>query len=56
VLEATNPLLEMFGFERTEAISVQSAATIAETARAFGHQDDITVVTLVVEAIGSLRA
>jgi len=49
VLEATNPLREMFGFERTEAISVEPAATIAETARAFGHQDDITVVTLVVE-------
>ena len=50
VLEATNPLREMFGFERTEAISVEPAATIAETARAFGHQDDITVVTLVVDA------
>jgi phosphoserine phosphatase RsbU/P len=48
VLEATNPQREMLGFERTEEISAQSAARIAETARIFGQEDDITVVSLVV--------
>jgi len=50
VLEATNPQHELFGFDRTEAISSRPAMHIGETARAFGHQDDITVVSLVVDA------
>jgi phosphoserine phosphatase RsbU/P len=37
---------ELFGFERTRAISRQPAAVIAEAARVFGQSDDITVVTV----------
>jgi len=46
VIEATNPQGELYGFERTQAISKMSATTIAEAAREFGQQDDITVLTL----------
>lgn len=44
VVEATNAKRELFGFERTQQISNQSAATIAETAKLFGQEDDIMVV------------
>jgi hypothetical protein len=41
---------ELFGFDRTLAISTQSASSIAEAARAFGlgapQADDITVLTI----------
>jgi serine phosphatase RsbU (regulator of sigma subunit) len=41
---------ELFGFDRTQAISAQAASFIAETARAFGQgspqADDITVLTI----------
>ena len=37
---------ELFGFERTASISVLSAEHIANTAMAFGQQDDITVLTI----------
>jgi phosphoserine phosphatase RsbU/P len=46
VLEARDARGELFGFERTRAISGQSAANIAETAQSFGQEDDITVLTL----------
>jgi len=46
VVEATNEKRELFGFERTQQISNQPAAAIADTAKAFGQQDDITVVTV----------
>ena len=46
VVEARNQAGELFGFERTQTISRQSAEAIARTAQAFGHDDDITVVTL----------
>ena len=46
VVEAENPQRELFGFERTRAISGQSAQQIAETAQAWGQNDDITVVTI----------
>jgi serine phosphatase RsbU (regulator of sigma subunit) len=47
VLEATNPATkELFGFDRTAAISTQSAKTIAAAAQVFGQEDDITVLTL----------
>ena len=38
---------ELFGFERTEAISMEPAATIAEVALSFGQTDDITVLSIV---------
>jgi hypothetical protein len=51
VVEATAPATrELFGFERTQAISRQAANAIAEAARAFGlgapQADDITVLTV----------
>ena len=46
VVEARNAKGELFGFERTHAISTQSAEFIANAAQAFGQEDDITVLTL----------
>ena len=46
VVEARNPAGELFGFDRTRSISMQSADDIARAAQAFGQQDDITVLTL----------
>jgi Stage II sporulation protein E (SpoIIE) len=46
VVEARNAAGELFGFERTRAISTQSADHIAHAAQAFGQEDDITVLTL----------
>jgi Stage II sporulation protein E (SpoIIE) len=51
VVEATNEKRELFGFARTQQISNQSAATIAETAQKFGQEDDITVVTIIREPV-----
>jgi len=46
VVEARNSAGDLFGFDRTREISNQSAEQIADAARAFGQEDDITVVTL----------
>lgn len=46
VVEATGPRGVMFGFERMEEISRERAGYIAETARAFGQNDDITVIAV----------
>ena len=46
VVEARNCAGELFGFERTQAISNQSAQNIARAASTFGQEDDITVLTL----------
>jgi hypothetical protein len=46
VLEARNPAGELFGFDRTRALSTQDAAYIAHAAQDFGQEDDITVLTL----------
>jgi phosphoserine phosphatase RsbU/P len=46
VVEARSVSGELFGFDRTSAISLQSAQQIAETAQMFGQEDDITVLTL----------
>jgi len=51
VVEATSATTrELFGFDRTQAISAQPASSIAETARDFGkgapQADDITVLTI----------
>jgi len=47
VVEAQSPTGELFGFDRTRAISTRSAEEIARAAQAFGQQDDITVLTLI---------
>ncbi|MGB6727141.1 MAG: SpoIIE family protein phosphatase [Terracidiphilus sp.] len=46
VVEARNSTGELFGFERTAAISSKTADQIAKTAELFGQEDDITVLTL----------
>jgi serine phosphatase RsbU (regulator of sigma subunit) len=46
VVEARNQQGELFGFERTQQVSHESARYIAQTARHFGQTDDITVVSL----------
>jgi sigma-B regulation protein RsbU (phosphoserine phosphatase) len=46
VVEATNPQGELYGFERTLAVSNQPANAIAEAARQFGQEDDITVLSV----------
>jgi len=44
VPEATNPARELYGFDRTRAISNQPAATIMAQVLTFGQEDDITVL------------
>jgi serine phosphatase RsbU (regulator of sigma subunit) len=46
VVEAKNSRKELFGFERTRALSTQSARAIADAAKQFGQEDDITVLTI----------
>jgi hypothetical protein len=46
VLEAINPQGELYGFDRTQAISTESAERVAPAAQSFGQEDDITVLTL----------
>ncbi|MGO9337449.1 MAG: PP2C family protein-serine/threonine phosphatase [Terracidiphilus sp.] len=46
VVEARSNTGELFGFARAQNLSSKSAEQIAEAARAFGQEDDITVVTL----------
>jgi hypothetical protein len=50
VVEATSATKELFGFERTQSISHQTAHQIAAAATAFGdptpQSDDITILTL----------
>ena len=45
VVEARNKSGELFGFERTQSISGESADSIANTAQRFGQDDDITVLS-----------
>jgi len=56
VVEARNAAGELFGFERTQQISMQSAERIAETARQFGQEDDITVLTLSFAPVAVVKA
>lgn len=46
VLEARSAAGELFGFDRVAAISTGTAESIAQGAKAFGQEDDITVLTL----------
>lgn len=46
VVEAQRPNGELFGFERAREVSMKPAAEIVETAKRFGQEDDITVVTV----------
>jgi len=46
VVEARKPSGELFGFDRVHNLSNQSAFYLAEAAKAFGQEDDITVLTV----------
>jgi hypothetical protein len=46
VVEAQNAKGELFGFDRTAALSALSAGEIARAAQHFGQEDDITVLTM----------
>ena len=46
VVEAANERGELFGFDRTREISGKPAQEIADAAKAWGQNDDITVVTV----------
>jgi serine phosphatase RsbU (regulator of sigma subunit) len=46
VVEAHSASGELFGFERTAAISHRAAEEIASVAQSFGQEDDITVLKL----------
>jgi serine phosphatase RsbU (regulator of sigma subunit) len=46
VVEARKPSGELFGFDRVHNLSNQSAFYIADAAKAFGQEDDITVLTV----------
>ena len=50
VVEARARSGELFGFERAAALSTQPAKIIAQTAQSFGQDDDITVLTVMLEA------
>ena len=44
--EARRATGELFGFDRIRNISTETAFFIADTARNFGQEDDITVLTI----------
>lgn len=46
VVEARKPSGELFGFERVHTLTHQPASFIADAARSFGQEDDITVLTV----------
>ena len=46
VVEARKPSGELFGFERVHNLSNQTAFYIADAAKEFGQEDDITVLTV----------
>jgi serine phosphatase RsbU (regulator of sigma subunit) len=50
VPEARSPNGELYGFERLSGLSLMSAQEIAEAAQVFGQEDDITVLTLALDA------
>jgi phosphoserine phosphatase RsbU/P len=51
VVEARNATGELFGFDRTRAISMQAPEKIARAAQDYGQQDDITVLTVSLAAV-----
>jgi len=46
VVEAQNAAGQLLGFDRTREMSGKSAQEIANSAKAWGQNDDITVVTV----------
>jgi phosphoserine phosphatase RsbU/P len=56
VVEAQSPTGELFGFDRTRAISVQPAAQMAAAAQAFGQNDDITILSITMTTDDAIRS
>lgn len=56
VIEAQRPDGELFGFDRARDLSTQAAVDIVETAKRFGQQEDITVVTVTRTAVVATAA
>ena len=56
VVEAQSISGELFGFDRTCALSDRPADQIAEAAQNFGQKDDITVLTLTFVPVGVAHA
>jgi Stage II sporulation protein E (SpoIIE) len=54
VVEARRADGELFGFERTQAISGRSPQEISDAAQEFGQEDDITVLKLTLAPVGVL--
>ncbi len=46
VVEARSAKGELYGFERLKKLTTMSAVDIADVARRFGQEDDITVLTM----------
>ena len=46
VVEARQPNGELFGFDRVRQLSQESAVYLADAAKSFGQEDDITVLTV----------
>jgi len=46
VVEARSATGELFGFDRLATLTLKPAREVADTAKAFGQEDDITVLTL----------
>ena len=49
VVEARNAVGELFGFERTASIASRSAHEISDAAKTFGQEDDITVLSVLLQ-------
>lgn len=56
VVEARSAAGELFGFDRTRAISTRPAEDIAHAAQQFGQEDDITVLTITFASADVLHA
>ncbi|MGD0910561.1 MAG: SpoIIE family protein phosphatase [Terracidiphilus sp.] len=56
VVEARDTSGSLFGFERTAALSVESAESVATAAQQFGQDDDITVLTVARLRVGQAVA
>jgi serine phosphatase RsbU (regulator of sigma subunit) len=56
VVEARDATGSLFGFERTAALSVEPADSVAASAQQFGQDDDITVLTVTRLKVGQAVA
>lgn len=54
VVEARNARGELFGFERTRALSTHDADHVAAAAQRFGQEDDITVLSVTLAAVAGV--